>query len=121
MNIRGSLVTEAEKFAAAHDVDSNFPVHQIMLSAGKYIIENIAHANQLNATGDFIIALPIKIQNGTEAPIRLVGMQQKKTNYNYCIRDIMLFFVRHGRSGAHGVCQTGRRGCHGRPYRIDRR
>jgi len=56
---------------------SGFPVHQIMLSANKYIIENIAHANKLNATGDFIIALPIKIKNGTEAPIRLIGIQRK--------------------------------------------
>jgi kynurenine formamidase/GNAT superfamily N-acetyltransferase len=55
---------------------SDFPVHQIMLGAGKYIIENIANANQLNTTGDFIISLPMKIQDGTEAPIRLVGVQR---------------------------------------------
>ena len=57
--------------------DSQFPVHQVMLSAGKYIIENVANAAQLNATGDYIIALPINIFGATEAPIRLVGLKHK--------------------------------------------
>lgn len=48
----------------------------MMLGADKYIIENMANVHQLNAKGDYIIALPIKIQDGTEAPIRLIGMQR---------------------------------------------
>ncbi|MCD6047141.1 MAG: kynB [Gammaproteobacteria bacterium] len=52
---------------------SDFPVHQIILGAGKYIVENIANASQLPAVGAYVLALPIKIAEGTEAPVRLVG------------------------------------------------
>jgi kynurenine formamidase len=52
----------------------DYPVHNIMLGAGKYIIENIANAHLLPAYGSTICALPIKIKDGTEAPIRLVGI-----------------------------------------------
>lgn len=54
--------------------DDNFPVHQVLLSAGKYIIENVANAKRLPPVGSYICVLPIKIKGGTEAPVRLVGM-----------------------------------------------
>lgn len=58
------------------DVESSgFPVHQLLLSAGKYLIENIAHANQLAPIGDYILALPPNISNATEAPVRLIGLK----------------------------------------------
>lgn len=50
-----------------------FPIHRLLLNEGKYIIENIANASKMPATGASTIALPIKIQNGTEAPIRLIA------------------------------------------------
>lgn len=56
---------------------NDFPVHKIILGSGKYIIENIANAHLLPSFGFIICALPIKINEGTEAPIRLVGI----TNY----------------------------------------
>lgn len=56
---------------------SDFPVHQLMLGAGKYIVENVANANQLNPVGCYTFALPIKIEDGTEAPMRLIGMKRK--------------------------------------------
>lgn len=52
----------------------HFPVHQAVLGAGKYIIENIANANQLPPVGAQLIALPLKIEGGTESPLRLIGM-----------------------------------------------
>jgi kynurenine formamidase len=54
--------------------EEGFPVHQLMLGAGKYIIENVANSGLLPITGAYIIALPIKILGATEAPIRLIGM-----------------------------------------------
>lgn len=54
--------------------DSEFPVHRLILGAGKYIVENIANADQLPPTGSYTLVLPIKVFGGTEAPIRLVGM-----------------------------------------------
>lgn len=52
---------------------SGDPVHRIMLSNNKYMIENIAHADQLPPVGAYVIALPLKIES-TEAPIRVVGL-----------------------------------------------
>ncbi|CAF23559.1 cyclase family protein [Candidatus Protochlamydia amoebophila] len=54
--------------------DSKFPVHQIILGAGKYIVENVAKANLLPAVGSYVFVMPIPIVKGTEAPIRLLGM-----------------------------------------------
>lgn len=63
---------------SADCVDSGYPVHQLMLNAGKYLIENVANANQLDNTGNYIMTLPIKILDGTEAPVRLVGLKSKE-------------------------------------------
>lgn len=54
--------------------DSGFPVHQILLGAGKYIIENVANANLLPPSNSIMISLPIKIEAGTESPIRLMAI-----------------------------------------------
>ena len=54
--------------------EDGFPVHEIILGAGKYIIENVANGNQLPVVGAYIFALPIKTQDGTEAPIRFIGI-----------------------------------------------
>lgn len=55
----------------AHGKD--FPVHRLLLGAGKYIVENVAHAENLPATGATITIAPMKIGGGTEAPIRLMA------------------------------------------------
>lgn len=86
-----NISTEAAKLLLSRDIaglgidtlspdafGSDFPVHRIILGAGKYIIENVANAKQLDPIGSYIIALPIKVIDGTEAPIRLVGLKRKK-------------------------------------------
>jgi len=57
--------------------ESGYPVHELLLSAGKYIIENVANANLLPSKGCLSFALPLKIQGATESPIRLVAMLPK--------------------------------------------
>lgn len=59
-------------------VEDGFPVHHLFLGANKYIIENIANSKRLPPVGASIIALPIKIEGGTEAPIRLIGAIKKE-------------------------------------------
>lgn len=54
--------------------ENGFPVHQLILGAGKYIVENVANANQLPPVSAYSLALPIKTSEGTEAPIRLIGL-----------------------------------------------
>lgn len=56
-------------------IHNEFPVHNTVLGANKYIVENIANAHLLPPVGSYIFALPIKIQGGAEAPMRLIGLQ----------------------------------------------
>lgn len=53
--------------------ESGYPVHQIILGRGKYLVENVANADLLPPIGSYILAAPIPIWGGTEAPIRLIG------------------------------------------------
>jgi kynurenine formamidase len=53
--------------------DQGFPVHRVILGAGKYLVENIANAKELPPTGSRILVLPLKLKHGTEAPVRLVA------------------------------------------------
>ena len=55
----------------------NFPVHQLLLKNNKYLIENVAHAKELPASNFYTIALPLKIHDGMESPIRLIGVIPK--------------------------------------------
>lgn len=57
--------------------DQGYPVHQCLLGAGKIILENVANLNLLAPTGSQVIIAPLKIQQGTEAPVRLIGMVLK--------------------------------------------
>lgn len=54
--------------------EDGYPVHEVLLGAGKYIVENAANLNALPPTGSTILALPIKVKGGTEAPIRLIAL-----------------------------------------------
>ena len=54
--------------------DMTFPVHHIILGADKYIIENLTHCDKLLPMGAYVIALPLKVQEGTESAIRAVGL-----------------------------------------------
>jgi len=60
-------------------LDDTFPVHQIILGAGKYIIENVADCSEMPPQGGFCIALPLRAEGATESPIRLVGLAHQKT------------------------------------------
>ena len=54
--------------------DSGFPVHEIILGSGKYIVENIAHLEKMPIMGAHVLILPIKGLGLTEAPVRMVGL-----------------------------------------------
>lgn len=54
---------------------TQYLVHRLLLGAGKYLIENIAHAAALLPRGDLIFILPLKIENGTEAPVRVFAIR----------------------------------------------
>jgi kynurenine formamidase len=62
--------------------EDGFKVHKTLLGANKIIIENVANLEAMPPTGSFVMALPIKIKNGTEAPMRLVGLIEKKQGHH---------------------------------------
>ncbi len=53
---------------------NGFPVHRVILGAGKYLVENIMNAKELPPIGSKSLALPMKIKEGTEAPLRLIAL-----------------------------------------------
>jgi kynurenine formamidase len=55
-------------------LDQSFPVHRHILGAGKYIIENLADCSKVPAKGAYALALPIKAEDATEAPMRIVAL-----------------------------------------------
>lgn len=54
--------------------ESGYPVHQLFLGDGKYLVENAANLDNLPADGSSILILPMKIKGATEAPIRLMAL-----------------------------------------------
>lgn len=54
-------------------VGNAFPVHRIILGAGKYIVENIANADKLPYVGAKVYILPMKIKDGTESAVRIIA------------------------------------------------
>jgi len=59
---------------ALESLTSTFPGHKLLFSKNKYIIENIANVDKLPPKGAFVIALPLKIEKGYEAPARVIGL-----------------------------------------------
>lgn len=55
-------------------LDHNYPVHKLLLGDGKYILENIADCSEMPPSGAWIIALPLKAAEATEAPTRVIGL-----------------------------------------------
>lgn len=54
--------------------NKDFPGHQKLLENGKYIIENMTNLHMLPVKGAYVMALPLKMKEATQAPVRAVGM-----------------------------------------------
>lgn len=51
-----------------------FPVHDIVLGADRYLIENLTNLDQLPPCGATAIVMPLLIAGATEAPARVIGI-----------------------------------------------
>jgi len=51
-----------------------FETHRILCSKNIPFFENVANLDKLPSTGTFVIALPMKIEGGSGAPLRLVAI-----------------------------------------------
>ena len=52
----------------------DFIAHQIFNKANIYGLENVANLEQIPATGATLIAMPMKIENGTGGPCRIIAL-----------------------------------------------
>ena len=52
----------------------DFQAHQILNTANRYALENVAYLDQLPPRGATVYALPIKIKDGTGGPVRLIAV-----------------------------------------------
>jgi kynurenine formamidase len=57
-----------------HGPSTEFLTHRILNGAGIYGLENVANLERLPAAGATILALPMKIRNGTGGPVRIVAL-----------------------------------------------
>lgn len=53
---------------------TDFIVHQLLNGANIYGLENVANAQMLPSSGATLIALPMKIENGSGGPARIVAL-----------------------------------------------
>ncbi|MEN9405984.1 MAG: hypothetical protein RLZ12_268 [Bacillota bacterium] len=54
--------------------EDGFNVHRAFLGAGKILIENMANLDKMPPMDAHVMVLPLKVKDGTEAPVRLVGL-----------------------------------------------
>ncbi len=55
----------------------NFEVHHLTMSAGLYHLENLIHLGALPARGAYVIALPMKLADGSGSPARVLALVPK--------------------------------------------
>ena len=58
----------------AHSFDPAFPVHHLLLGAGKYGLTQLANLAELPPTGAIAIVAPLKLVDGTGSPSRVFAL-----------------------------------------------
>jgi kynurenine formamidase len=54
--------------------DPQYPCHHFMHGAGKYGLQCMTNLDQLPATGALIFCAPLKIENGSGSPLRVLAL-----------------------------------------------
>ncbi|MCV9386708.1 cyclase family protein [Reichenbachiella ulvae] len=71
------LGVEPLSVANVADLKEVTEIHKILLGGGVTIIEGLMGLDQIQSPSVFLIALPLKIQNGDGAPARVVALEEK--------------------------------------------
>lgn len=71
---RGVAAIGLDTASLDHGPSSDFMAHRISAAAGVPGLENLMNLEQLPARGAWLIAMPIKIENGTGGPLRAVAV-----------------------------------------------
>jgi kynurenine formamidase len=64
--------------AVGAGADPPFPNHSIMHGAGKFGLTQLANADKLPATGAMIVAAPLKIEQGSGSPVRVIALTPRR-------------------------------------------
>ena len=59
-----------------HGPSTDFMVHQIAGASNVVALENVANLGQVPPVGSWIVALPMKITNGSGGPVRILALRQ---------------------------------------------
>jgi len=62
-----------------HGPSQLFEAHRILCERNIPVFENVANLGELPATGAYVIALPMKIQDGSGAPLRIIAQVPKRS------------------------------------------
>lgn len=57
-----------------HGPSTEFHTHRVLNGAGIYGLENVANLDRLPPAGATLLALPMKIRNGTGGPVRVIAL-----------------------------------------------
>jgi kynurenine formamidase len=67
--------------------EDGFPVHRLFLGTDQILVENVANLGAMPPTGGFVMILPMNIKDGTEAPVRLVGLIEGKNGISAGVKN----------------------------------
>lgn len=71
---RGAVLLGVDTASLDYGPSRDFIVHQIAAEASVPGLENLTNLDRLPVTGAWVIALPIKIENGSGGPVRVVAL-----------------------------------------------
>ena len=71
---RGVVALGIDTASLDHDPSEDFIAHQIAAGANVVGLENIANLDQVPTVGSWIVALPMKIGQGSGGPVRVVAL-----------------------------------------------
>jgi kynurenine formamidase len=76
---RGVAALGVDTASLDYGPSTDFIVHQVAAASDVAGLENVAHLDQLPATGAWVIALPMKIAGGSGGPVRIVALVPEST------------------------------------------
>ena len=71
---RGAVALGIDTLSIDPGVRKEFPVHQFTAKASVYQLENVANLGSVPATGATLVVAPLKLENGSGTPVRLLAL-----------------------------------------------
>ena len=72
---RGVAALGVDTASIDYGPSQDFTVHQVVAAAGVVALENVANLDHVPTVGSWIVALPMKIGDGSGGPVRIVALR----------------------------------------------